>query len=256
MAQRITMAQTQLQLAQAAPQIHNLHEAYKRMYYALNVERVEDILPTPAKEIPRDPAIENAASLKMEQLKAYVNQNHDGHMQAHVQFMATPLVMTNPAVQGSLQAHIMEHIALKAREEIEGIMQQSMDPNSPPELMQQAEMEAERQISERIAQYTAEIVEQIKQATGTGQVDPIVALKDKELGIKSQDVQRKTQADQSKQQLEQAKLGAKVKADSDKIDSQQDVAKLRAQVQYDKMGMDQSKSRAKLALDQEKLRRT
>ena len=256
LAQRISMAQTQLQMAQSAPEIHNLFEAYKRMYLALGVENIENILPTPAKEMPRDPAAENAASLKMEQLRAFMGQNHDDHMQAHLAFMMSPLVTQNPPVQGSLQAHLMEHIGLKAREEIEGIMQQSMDPNAPPELMQQAQQEAEKQIAQRIAKYTGEIIGQLNEAMNKMGKDPLIELKDKELGIKSQDVQRKTQADQSKQQIEQAKLGAKVKTDSDKIDSQQDVAKLRAQVQYDKMGMDQSKSRAKLALDQEKLRRT
>jgi len=256
MAQRISMAQTQLQMAQVAPEIHNMFEAYKRMYHALGVENIEAILPTPAKEMPRDPAAENAASLKMEQLRAFMGQNHDDHMQAHLAFMMSPLIAQNPPVQGSLQAHLMEHIGLKAREEVESNMQQSMDPNAPPELMQQAQAEAEKQIASRIAKYTGEVIGQLNEAMGKLGQDPLIALKDKELGIKSQDVQRKTQADQSKQQLEQAKLGAKVKTDSDKIDSQQDVAKLRAQVQYDKMGMDQSKSRAKLALDQEKLRRT
>ena len=226
------------------------------MYHALDVENIEAILPTPAKEMPRDPAAENAASLKMEQLRAFLGQNHDDHIQAHLAFMVSPLVTHNPPVQGSLQAHLMEHIGLKAREEIEGIMQQSMDPNAPPELMQQAQGEAEKQIAQRIAKYTGEIIGQLNEAMNKMGKDPLIELKDKELGIKSQDVQRKTQADQSKQQLEQAKLGAKVKSDTDKIDSQQDVAKLRAQVQYDKMGMDQSKARAKLSLDQEKLRRT
>ena len=256
LAQRISMAQTQLQMAQSAPEIHNLFEAYKRMYLALGVENIESILPTPAKEMPRDPAAENAASLKMEQLRAFIGQNHDDHLQAHLAFMMSPLVTQNPPVQGALQAHLMEHVGLKAREEVEANMQQAMDPNAPPELMQQAQGEAEKQIATRIAQYTGEVIGQLNEAMNKMGQDPLIALKDKELGIKSQDVQRKTQADQSKQQLEQAKLGAKVKSDTDKIDSQQDVAKLRAQVQYDKMGMDQSKARAKLSLDQEKLRRT
>ena len=252
MAQRISMAQTQLQMAQAAPEIHNMFEAYKRMYYALGVENVEGLLPTPAKEMPRDPAAENAASIKGEQLRAFMGQNHDGHLQAHIQFMSTPLVRNNGPIESSLQSHLMEHVGLKAREEVEGIMQQSMDPNAPPELMEQAQQEAEKQISQRIAQYTSELVAQINQITGAGEPDPLVQLKDKELGIKSQDVQRKTQADQSKQQIEQAKLGAKVKADEAKIDSQEDIAKLRAQVQYDKMGSDNRKSAAKLNLDARK----
>ena len=252
MSQRITMAQTQLQMAQSSPEIHNLFEAYKRMYHALGVEKIEELLPTPAKEVPRDPAAENAAVLKMEQLRAFIGQGHESHIKAHMQFMITALVRNNPPVQGALQAHVMEHIGLKAREEIEGIMKQSMDPNAPPELMQQAQAEAEKQIAQRIAQATEQMVKQINQAQGVDQPDPLVKLKEKEIQVKSQDVQRKTQADQSKQQIEQSKLGAKVKTDSDKIDSQQDVAKLRAQVQYDKMANDNKKTNAKMVFDKMK----
>ena len=252
MSQRVTMAQTQLQMAQAAPEIHNMFEAYKRMYHALGVENIEGLLPTPAKEIPRDPATENSASLKMEQLRAFPGQEHESHIKAHMQFMITSLVRTNPPVQGALQAHVMEHIGLKAREEVERNMQQAMDPNAPPELMEQAKAEAEKQIAQRIAQATEQMVKQINEAQGVGQPDPLIGLKEKEIQIKSQDVQRKTQADQSKQQLEQAKLGAKVKVDEGKMDTQEDIAKLRAQVQYDKMANDNKKTNAKMIFDKMK----
>jgi len=252
LAQRISMAQTQLQMAQVAPEIHNMFEAYKRMYHALGVENIEAILPTPAKEMPRDPAAENAASLKMEQLRAFMGQNHDDHVQAHLAFMMSPIVTQNPPVQGALQSHLMEHIGLKAREEVESNMQQSIDPNAPPELMQQAKTEAERQIASRIAKYTGEVIGQLNEAMGQLGQDPLIALKDKELGIKSQDVQRKTQADQSKQQIEQAKLGAKVQSDENKTGTQEDIAKLRAQVQYDKMANDNRKTNAKMVFDKMK----
>ena len=252
MSQRVTMAQTQLQMAQAAPEIHNMFEAYKRMYHALGVENIEAILPTPAKEVPRDPAAENAAVLKMEQLRAFTGQEHESHIKSHMQFMITSLVRTNPPVQGALQAHLMEHIGLKAREEVEKNMQQAIDPNSPPELMEQAQAEAEKQIAQRIAQATEQMVKQINQAQGVGQPDPLIGLKEKEIQIKSQDVQRKTQADQSKKQIEQAKLGAKVQSDENKGDTQEDIAKLRAQVQYDKMANDNKKTNAKMVFDKMK----
>ena len=142
-------------------------------------------------------------------------------------------------------ALLMEHIGLKAREEVEKNKQQAMDPNAPPELMQQAQGEAEKQIAQRIAKYTGEIIGQLNEAMIKMGKDPLIELKDKELGIKSLDVQRKTQSDQSKQQIEQAKLGAKEKADEAKIASHEDIAKLRAQVQFDKMGSDNRKSAAK-----------
>ena len=39
MSQRVTLAQNQLQLAQSNPQMHNLYEAYRRMYIALRCKR-------------------------------------------------------------------------------------------------------------------------------------------------------------------------------------------------------------------------
>ena len=63
MAQRVTLAQTQLQLAQSNPQMHNLHAAYRRMYLALEVQNIDEILPPPPEPKPLDPAIENARAL-------------------------------------------------------------------------------------------------------------------------------------------------------------------------------------------------
>ena len=47
MSQRLALAQTQLQLAQTNPQMHNLHEAYRRIYEAIGVHNIEALLPTP-----------------------------------------------------------------------------------------------------------------------------------------------------------------------------------------------------------------
>ena len=87
MSQRITVAQTQLQLAQAAPQIHNLEEAYRRMYSALGVQNIEDILPPKTEMIPTDPATENANALLTKPLKAFQGQNHDAHAATHSAFI-------------------------------------------------------------------------------------------------------------------------------------------------------------------------
>jgi len=43
LSQRIAIAQTQLQLAQSNPQLHNLFEAYRRMYQALGIQNIEAI---------------------------------------------------------------------------------------------------------------------------------------------------------------------------------------------------------------------
>lgn len=100
MAQRVTLAQTQLQLAQTNPQIHNVHAAFRRMYQALEVQNIDEILPPPPKPQPLDPLIENARALMGELLQSFPDQDHDAHIKVHVSFMKTPLVTTSPQVMG------------------------------------------------------------------------------------------------------------------------------------------------------------
>ena len=101
MAQRVTLAQTQLQLAQSNPQMHNLHAAYRRMYQALEVQNIDEILPPPPQPQPLDPAIENARALMGEILNTFPEQDHDAHIRMHMAFMKTPLVSTSPQVMGT-----------------------------------------------------------------------------------------------------------------------------------------------------------
>ena len=142
MAQRVTLAQTQLQLAQSNPQVHNLHAAFRRMYQALEVQNIDEILPPPPQPQPLDPLIENARALTGELLMAFDGQDHDAHIELHVMFMKTPIVMTSPQVMGTFYAHVQEHIAQKARQsvtqEIENLISQvqlnvqmgALDPNA------------------------------------------------------------------------------------------------------------------------------
>ena len=88
MSQRLSLAQTQLQLAQAAPQIHNQYEAYRRMYDALDVKNIDSILPAPQPPAPVDPAMENANSIKGMPLQAFPQQDHEAHLMAHAVFLS------------------------------------------------------------------------------------------------------------------------------------------------------------------------
>ena len=54
--QRISLAQTELQLAMSNPQMHNLYEAYRDMYEAIGVKNIDSILPPPQQPMPMDPA--------------------------------------------------------------------------------------------------------------------------------------------------------------------------------------------------------
>jgi hypothetical protein len=115
MSQRLALAQTQLQLAQSNPQMHNLYEAYRRIYEAIGVHNIEALLPAPQQSQPTDPAIENAKSIIQETLQAFPTQDHDAHIATHIIFMKTPIPASSPPVFALLQAHLCEHIAFKTR---------------------------------------------------------------------------------------------------------------------------------------------
>ena len=149
--QRITLAQTELQLAMSNPQMHNLYEAYRDMYTAIGVKDVNRILPPPQQPMPMDPAAENIMAMSGKPFQAFKGQDHRAHITSHLNFMATNMVKNNPMIMGALQKNIFEHISLMAqeqleiefREEIQQLMQlQQMAQMNPamgqsPEIQQQ-----------------------------------------------------------------------------------------------------------------------
>ena len=241
MSQRVTLAQTQLQMAQSDPNQHNLYEAYKRMYQALGVKDIDAILPVPKPDAPKDPGIENSDALLGKKLVPFRGQAHQQHIEAHRIFMSSMLVRANPQATTLLQAHVMEHISLLAREEIEAQNQQIIEQEAqryggqlPPELQQQFQQQLEIQVADRISDLIGEMfVEEQEAMAGQGQ-DPLIGLKQQELQLKAQDIQRKAQNDQQKLDLDAAKLDQQAKLAQDKIDSNEDIAQLRANVNLSK----------------------
>ena len=233
MSQRLALAQTQLQLAQSNPQMHNLYEAYRRIYEAIGVHNIESLLPTPQPQQPTDPAIENARSIIQETLQAFPTQDHDAHMAAHIIFMKTPIPASSPPVFALLQAHLCEHIAFKARgvadAEMRMGMEQAMQMGQQP-----PQMDVEAKVAELIAQYTEEVMSALMPPP-EGEVDPLVQLRSKELDIKAADVQRKAQEFAVKQNFEEQKQEDRNELAREKIDSQEDIAVLRAEVNRDRI---------------------
>ena len=193
MSQRVTLAQSQLQMATSNPQMHNMHEAFKRMYEALGVRDIDKILPPPQQPQPEDPGMENSKSLQMMKLQAFQGQAHMAHIEAHRAFMSSYLVANNPPTMGILQSHISEHISLMAREEIEAKNAPLMEEQAaqfggqlPPELMQQFQMQNEKEIAERITEATIEMVSEEQEMMNRDEKDPLIDLKQQEINLKAQ----------------------------------------------------------------------
>ena len=197
-AQRIALAQTKMQLAAQAPEIHNMYEVYRDMYESIGVSDVDRLLKSMPDEEPRplDPAQENINAMEMMTLKAFGGQNHQAHIQAHLIFGSTPMVASVPPVAATLQKHVLEHVKIQAEEQAKAQMAQAGPMPAEGQEMQFQAM---------VAQLVAQGMQQVKQLSGqiSGQgPDPLVKLKEQELQIRAQSEQNEANTDRAKLQLE------------------------------------------------------
>jgi len=239
--QRISIAQTELQLAQSNPQIHNLYEAYRNMYEAIGVKNVDLILKKPPQPMPKDPALEHIDALSGQNFQAFKGQDHRAHITAHMSFMSTNFAKNNPMITASLEKNIFEHISLMALEQVEmefakQIMQlQSMQQN--PQVMQnpqmqQMAMQLNMQIESRKAILIAEMMDEFmneeKKISGDYGNDPIANLKSRELDLRAQENQRKKQENEERLNLDKMRAMMNQMNQQEKLQQNEDLAELRA----------------------------
>ena len=239
MSQRVVLAQTQLQLAQSAPQLHNLREAYFKMYTALGVQNIDEILEPPEEMFPKDPVQENQDALMGMPLKAFMEQNHDAHIAAHMAFMQNPMVQQNPAAVQVLQAHIQEHQAMKYRLQVQQLLAEQ-GIQLPPE-GQPVPMEVQNQIAMLAAEATQQITGQeqaLIQAQQIAQQQPEIDLANKQLELQGMEIQRKAQADQLRAQTELTKAEMDAQTALAKADKNEDIAQQRIAASREKDAME------------------
>jgi len=202
-----------------------MKEAYRRMYEALGVKDIDEILRKDSPNEPKDPAMEHADLLDGNLLKVYEGQDHDAHIQNHLLFGTNQMILANPPMAMKLQKHILEHVSLKAKEQTMFLIQQGQAPEEQmPNIVAQME-----------AQSMMELKQLSQQLSGGGQPDPVVQLKQQELQQSAQKDQMDAQRDQAKIQLDAQKLQQKDSIDRARIQKDYDIADKRAEVQYDKM---------------------
>ena len=247
MSQRVTLAQTQLQLATSNPQIHNLYQAYRGMYEAIGVKNIDSVLPPPAPVQPMDPSMEHISALTGKPFQAFPGQDHRAHITSHLNFMATNIVRNNPAVMGAIQKNILEHISLMAQEQIQlefrdelirlaALQQQApVNPSAAQEL-QIITQRIESRKSVLIAEMTNEFMMEEKKITSQFDSDPLLKLKAREVDLRAMENERKKEADQKKAELDRAKLMQAKDISEEKMDQNEKLAKLRAGVSLAKAG--------------------
>ena len=230
-AQRITLSQMQLEMAQSAPQMHNLYEAYYRVYTSLNVRDIDGVLIPQSNQMPRDPATENASVLNQIPLKAFAGQQHDAHILSHLIMGMSPIVQANPIAAQMLQQHIYDHIKLKAEEEVEAELfkDYGVDPDKMVSSLQKEGM-----IAIKVAEFLQEVKETQAKLSGQGP-DPVVALKEKELELRAQDDQMDNQIAVEKLKIDQAKVQQTAQNSKDRIQSQEAIAGVKAQLARERL---------------------
>ena len=233
--QRIILAQTQLQMAQSAPQIHNMKEAFRKMYIALNIKDIDDILLPDMAPAPKDPVQENMDALLGAPLQAFPQQNHDAHIQAHMAFMQSPQVQQNPAAMAALQAHIQQHQALKYRLQVmEMLAQQGMQlPQIGPDgQMPQLPPEIESEIAIAAAQATQQITGQeqaLAQAMAQQQTDPErqmfqeqMQLEFEKLAQRDRESQRRAEVERERMESQEQQTDIRVASDLQQAEMRDD----------------------------------
>ena len=237
MSQRVTLAQNQLQLAQSNPQMHNLYEAYRRMYIALGDKDVEQILPIPQGPQPQDPAMEHSVVLRGAPLQAFPDQNHELHIKAHRTFMSSALVKANPMAIMNLVSHINQHVSLLATQTVDQAMveeaeklRQQFGEQIPPEALQALQMQRSAAIDNEIVKITEQMVGEEQEALQDQNMDPLVLLKQQELALRQAEMEMNAQLKGENQALKENQFDYKQVLDSRKLQKDYDLANLRADV--------------------------
>jgi hypothetical protein len=267
MAQKIVQYQAVLQLAQSAPQLYNLPLLHRQMIEVLGIKNAEKLVPVDEDAVPTDPIQENQNVLMGKPVKAFIEQNHQAHIQVHMSAIQNPkiqqMLQMNPAAQAIMaaaMAHVNEHVAFEYRKQVEmamGMALPSEEQNKQvsPELADQIAMLA-AQASQQLLQRDQQSAQQ-QQAQQKMQ-DPVVQMQMQELQLRQQDLELKKQkqatdaaakADQieieksriaAQKEIAAMQVGASAAAARDKVQKQQETEGMR-------MGIDIAKSRAQMA---------
>jgi len=272
MSQRVMLAQEMMNMVKANPEIHGpkgMYEAYRRMYEAMGVQQIEQLLPPPPQPQPVSAAMENSGFLQGQPATAFPDQDHDAHMKSHLLLFKLPVIQKVPEGQmqaaGVIQAHIYQHIDFSAREiaqqdpevmqmqqQIQQMQQQAqMDPmmmQQAQQQMQQMQQQMQAIMEDKVAQKTVELLQKIESDLQIGQEeDPLVGLRKEELDLKDKDIDRKAQEAQQRIKLEGDRIDNNVDLGEDRLTLQEKTANMKDDVARERIELQRSAQMAKTA---------
>ena len=245
MAQRVVQYQAVLQMAQNAPQIYDLPQLHRQMIEVLGVKNADKLVPTSDDAKPVDPVSENMNALVGKPMKAFLYQEHDAHIAAHISFLQDPsvaqLIAQNPQakrISAAIQAHIAEHLGFKYRKDLEAQLGAPL-PAPDEELSEDMEVNLSRLVAKAATQLQQKNMKQAAQKQAMEKAkDPVMQLQQAEMKIKSAEVQRKAAKDQ-----------AEVQIDKEKLELEKTKVKLNAQEKGVKLQVDKRKEDNKTEME-------
>ena len=229
MAQKIVQYQAVLQLAQTQPEIYNMPFLHRQMIEVLGIKNANKLIPVEDDAIPVDPVQENQNILIGKPVKAFIEQNHQAHIQVHMMAMQDPkiaqLVGQNPRapmIQAEMMAHINEHIAFEYRKQMElqmGMVLPGEESNKQvtPEEADAIALQAAQAAQQLFARNSTEAANQAAQQQ---MQDPIIQMQMQELQLKMKDLELKAQ----KQQIEAAEKADRIRVEEARIAAQKEIA--------------------------------
>jgi hypothetical protein len=254
-AQRIAQAQAVLQMAQSAPQLHDQYEAYKRMYEAIRINNIDEILKKPDEASRIDPVSENMSLMYGKSIRAFPDQDHEAHIAVHLQFIQDPSLAGNPgaqAMQPILIAHIAEHIALLYRQKMQASIGMSL-PNLPDLRDPKFKLEdINPELDMMISQRAAEVVAKSPQMEA---IAPLAKMMQQQQQNQQQQNPLQYAAELAKLEAEALKARTEVQIQGDQAKAQQKLAitdaeaKQDLQIEQAKLQADLQAKVAKLELD-------
>jgi hypothetical protein len=270
MAQKVVQYQAVLQLAQSAPQLYNLPLLHRQMIEVLGVKNASKLVPVEDDQIPTDPVQENQNLLTGKPVKAFIEQNHEAHIQAHMAAIQNPkiqqMMQQNPqaqAIMAAAMAHVNEHMAFEYRKQVElelgaPLPTEEQNKQIPPEIADQIAM-AVAKASQKLTQRDQQEAQQ-QQAQQQMQ-DPVIQMQQQELKLKGQELELKAQ----KQKVEAAEKTDRLRIDEARIAAQKEIAAMQvaataaaakdklayqSEIEGVRMGMDAAKHRTQMAVQQ------
>jgi hypothetical protein len=272
MSQRVVQYQAVIQLSQTAPHIYDLPQLHRGMLEVLGIKNAEKLVPLPDDAKPADPVTENMNVMRGKPVKAFLYQDHEAHIQAHMSAMQDPLMAQlmgqNPQAQAMMaaaQAHIAEHMAFAYRVR----MEQAMGIQLPdPEQVKDEGLpeQVEKQLSATMAQASQVVLQESQRRAQAMQAqqqaqDPVLQMQQQEMQIKMQKLQLEQQkmqidaaarADQSRLAETKMKIDAAERADRLRLETQK--FQVEAAAKADKLRIDERKLHGQEEISEQKVR--